>query len=175
MPNLVAALIGAACVLAIPLTAVAVKADPLRLEAKIPLGNVAGRIDHMAIDPVGKRLFIAELGNNSVGIVDLDGRKFVRRLIGLKEPQGIAYVSETETLYVASRGDGSVRMFRGPDYAPAGRVELHSDADNIRVDPSTNHVIVGYGSGGLAGNHVIGRRIDADIVGVRMQLNTTRP
>jgi DNA-binding beta-propeller fold protein YncE len=123
---------------------------PLRLEAKIPLGSVSGRIDHMAIDLTRKRLFVAELGNNSVDVVDLEGRKAVHRLTGLKEPQGLAYVQETETLYVANRGDGSVRIFRGANYAPAGRIELHSDADNIRFDRSANLIIVGYGSGGLA-------------------------
>ena len=34
---------------------------PLQLEAKIPLGNVRGRIDHMAVDLKRQRLFIAEL------------------------------------------------------------------------------------------------------------------
>src|ERR1044072_7306278 len=82
---------------------------PLRLEAKIPLGNVAGRIDHMAIDLARKRLFVAELGNNSVGVVDLDARKVVHRIAGLKEPQGAAYVQATDTLYIANRGDGSGR------------------------------------------------------------------
>ncbi|MGH9552623.1 MAG: hypothetical protein ACRD3W_24805, partial [Terriglobales bacterium] len=43
----------------------------LRLDAKIPLGNVSGRIDHMAIDLNRQRLFVAELGNNTVGVVDL--------------------------------------------------------------------------------------------------------
>ena len=124
--------------------------QPLRLEAKIPLGNVAGRIDHMAIDLARKRLFVAELGNNSVGVVDLDARKVVHRVAGLKEPQGAAYVQATDTLYIANRGDGSVRMFRGADYSPAGRVELDSDADNIRVDASANQAIVGFGDGGLA-------------------------
>src|SRR3954453_12307960 len=50
MANLVAALVGAACAMAISLTAIAAQADLLRLEGKIPLGNVAGRIDHMAFD-----------------------------------------------------------------------------------------------------------------------------
>src|SRR5215210_5219215 len=124
--------------------------QPLRLEAKIPLGNVAGRIDHMAVDLARKRLFVAELGNNSVGVIDFEGRKVVHRLTGLKEPQGLAYIAETETLYVANRGDGSVRIFRGADYASAGHIELHSDADNIRFDHLANVIIVGYGSGGLA-------------------------
>lgn len=45
-------------------------ADALQLEAKIPLGDVAGRIDHLAVDLARGRLFVAELGNNSVGVVD---------------------------------------------------------------------------------------------------------
>ena len=93
----------------------------------------AAQIAADLLDDLGrKRLFVAELGNNSVGILDLNDRKVVHRITGLKEPQGVAYVPETETLYVANRGDGSVRMFRGADYAPAGRIELHSDGDNVR-------------------------------------------
>lgn len=123
---------------------------PLKLEAKIALGPVAGRIDHMAIDLSRNRLFVAELGNNSVSVVDLGVRAVVHRITGLKEPQGVAYVPETDTLYVANRGDGSVRVFRGDDFGLAGRIELNSDADNIRVDHAAKHVIAGYGDGGLA-------------------------
>jgi hypothetical protein len=43
-------------------------ADALVLEAKIPLGEVRGRIDHFAVDHARQRLFVAELGNNSVGL-----------------------------------------------------------------------------------------------------------
>jgi len=62
---------------------------PLQLEAKIPLGDVRGRIDHMAIDLKRQRLFVAELGNDSVGIVDLQNRNLIRTIPGLKEPQGV--------------------------------------------------------------------------------------
>ena len=48
---------------------------PLVLEAKIPLGAVSGRIDHFAFDPDRQLLFVAELGNDSVGVVDLEERK----------------------------------------------------------------------------------------------------
>jgi len=44
--------------------------DALTLERKIPLGDVAGRIDHLAVDLARRRLLVAELGNNSVGVVD---------------------------------------------------------------------------------------------------------
>jgi len=113
---------------------------PLQLESKIPLGSVAGRIDHMAFDPTNHRLFVAELGNNTVGVVDLDAQKVVHRISGLKEPQGVAYVSKNDTLYVANGGNGSVQFFSGEDYSMAGQINLDADADNIRVDFSTNHL-----------------------------------
>jgi len=66
----------------------------------------------MAIDPARQRLFVAELGNDAVAVVDLDSRKVVRTIDGLKEPQGVGYVSSTDALYVANAGDGSLRVFR---------------------------------------------------------------
>jgi YVTN family beta-propeller protein len=123
---------------------------PLQLEAKIALGDVQGRIDHMAIDLPRQRLFVAELGNDTVGVVDLAERKVIARLGGLKEPQGIGYVPSMQTLYVANAGDGTVRVYLGGEYAPAGAIELGADADNIRIDPATGRVFVGYGNGGLA-------------------------
>jgi YVTN family beta-propeller protein len=123
---------------------------PLQLEAKILLGDVRGRIDHMAVDLKRQRLFVAELGNDSVGIVDLQNRKVIGRIPGLKEPQGVGYEPSTDMLYVANAGDGSVRLFEGNDYKAAGRIELGSDADNIRIDAAAKRVVVGYGSGALA-------------------------
>jgi DNA-binding beta-propeller fold protein YncE len=123
--------------------------NPLQLERKITLGNVSGRIDHMAIDLAHNRLFVAELGNDSVGVVDLDAQKVMHRLSGLKEPQRVAYVQVNDSLYVANGGDGSVRVFRGTEYAPAGRIDLGAEADNIRVDLPDSRLLVGYGSGSI--------------------------
>jgi DNA-binding beta-propeller fold protein YncE len=128
----------------------ATEAPTLQLETKIALGEVAGRIDHMAVDLVRRRLFVAELGNGSVGVVGLDGSKEVRRLKGFREPQGVGYVARTDTLYVASAGDGSVRVFHGPALDEQQRIELGDDADNIRIAGDETQVIVGYGRGGLA-------------------------
>ena len=124
--------------------------EPLRLETKIPLGDVRGRIDHMAVDPVRNRLFVAELGNNSVGVVDLAAGKVVHRISELTEPQGIGYELSTDTLFVANAGDGSVRMFRGGDLGEVGRIELGDDADNVRIDAARQRLLVGYGEGAIA-------------------------
>src|SRR5215471_10234109 len=90
----------------------------LELETTISLGDVRGRIDHLASDPDRQRLFVAELGNDTIAVVDLRQRSTLRRLTGLKEPQGIGYVASTDTVYVANAGDGTVRLFQGEDLAP---------------------------------------------------------
>jgi YVTN family beta-propeller protein len=123
---------------------------PLQLEAKIPLGAVRGRIDHMAVDLKRQRLFVAELGNDAVGVIDLANRTLIQTISGLKEPQGVGYEPSTDMLYIANAGDGSVRLFEGSDYKTMGRLELGSDADNIRVDAAVNRIFIGYGSGALA-------------------------
>lgn len=152
-----------------PLTALASMPDraadaaPLTLEAKISLGEVAGRIDHLAFDPTRERLYVAELGNNSIGIVDLKARRVIRTVAGFDEPQGIAYEPTTDTLYVANGGDGSVRLFNGADFAPRGTIALGKDADNVRVDREARRVYVGYGDGALAVIDPATRKRIADI------------
>lgn len=123
---------------------------PLALETKIPLGDVKGRIDHFAVDPERQRLFVAELGNDSVGVIDLKARKLIHTITGLSAPQGLGYVRSSDELYVANAGDGSVHLFKGDDLTPAGRIELHDDADNVRVDASHQRVYIGYGDGALS-------------------------
>jgi len=130
--------------------AVAEDSGRFQLESKILLGDVHGRIDHMAVDLKRQRLFVAELGNDSVGIIDLASRKVITRIPGLKEPQGVGYEPSTDMLYVANAGDGSVRLFEGGDYKAAGQIELGSDADNVRIDAAANRVFIGYGGGALA-------------------------
>jgi DNA-binding beta-propeller fold protein YncE len=136
---------------------------PLTLESKVTLGEVLGRIDHLAMDAARQRLYVAELGNNSVGVVDLKERKVLRTLHGFREPQGIAYEPSTDTVYVANAGDGSVHLLHGEDLTPAGTIELGEDADNIRIDMSSHRVLVGYGNGALAIIDPVRRQKIADI------------
>jgi len=123
---------------------------PLVLEARIPLGEVGGRIDHLTVDLKRQRLFVAELGNDSVGVVDLKSATLLRTLTGLSEPQGIVFVPLRDELYVANGGDGTVRVFRGPDLSLSATIALGEDADNLRLDTRRGQVVAGYGNGGLA-------------------------
>lgn len=139
---------------------------PLVLEAKIALGEVSGRIDHLAIDIERRRLFVAELGNNTLGVVDLAAGRVLRTIPGFREPQGVAYVPFADSIYVANGGDGSVAVLRGEDLAPTGRIELREDADNVRVDLARRRVLVGYGKGALA---VIDPATRAKVADIRLK------
>ena len=52
-------------VFALSAATLAADVPPLRQVGAIPLGEVKGRIDHMAIDAAGGRLFVAALGTTA--------------------------------------------------------------------------------------------------------------
>jgi len=122
---------------------------PLRLEKTIPLPGVEGRIDHLAADINGRRLFVAALGNHSVEVVDIDAGKVVHHIPNLKEPQGLFYWPSKNRLYAACAGDGSVRAFDGASFQPLETYDFNEDADNLRFDTRANELFVGYADGAL--------------------------
>src|SRR6476469_6501141 len=71
---------------------------PLVLERTIALKGVTGRIDHLAVDLARKRLFVAELGNGTVDVIDLASASVIHRIEGLKEPQGLAYAPTADVM-----------------------------------------------------------------------------
>jgi len=116
----------------------------------IPLADIGGRIDHMSVDIAGKRLFIAELGNNSVDIIDLTSGRRIHAITGINEPQGVIYIPKFNELLISSGEDGTVGFYNASSYSLIKSAKLASDADNIRYDNRTGLVYVGYGEGALA-------------------------
>jgi YVTN family beta-propeller protein len=124
--------------------------SPLRLEKTIPLPGVKGRIDHLSFDPDHHRLFVAALGNDTVEVIDPQSGKRVQTISGLAEPQGVLYEPQMKRLWIANGRNGKVRIFDALTYQPLQSIDLGDDADNVRRDPATGRILVGYGSGGLA-------------------------
>lgn len=122
---------------------------PLRLVQTIALPNVAGRLDHLAVDLKGERLFVAALGNNSLELLDLHAGRPIRSIGGLHEPQGVLFIPESRQIVVTNGQSGTVEMFNSVSLALEKRVASFDDADNIRYDPATNSLYVGYGNGAL--------------------------
>jgi hypothetical protein len=143
-------LLGSTAFLLVLLVAIPARAEdpgPLRLEKEIPLPGVEGRIDHFSEDEAGQRLFVAALGNGSVEIVDLRKGERTAEIKGLEEPQGLYYDSKTDRLFVATGGDGKLRVYDGKSLVLQETQGFGEDADNVRYDQQTGDVWVGYGNG----------------------------
>ncbi|MDB5106513.1 MAG: hypothetical protein JWP91_4202, partial [Fibrobacteres bacterium] len=122
---------------------------PGTLLQSIGLPGVRGRIDHMAIDTLGRKLFVAALGNNSLEVVDLDQGRVAHSIHGLPEPQGVVFLPIKNRIYVANGDDGTVREFDAKTYAPLQVWKLGSDADNLQPDPTGTRIYAGFGEGGI--------------------------
>ena len=98
----------------------------------IQLPNVEGRIDHMALDAQGGRLFVAALGNNTMEVIDLKAGKVTDEIKGLKEPQGVAYVPEDNKLLVTNGDGDTLDIYDGQSLKLLTQVVLGDDPDNVR-------------------------------------------
>jgi DNA-binding beta-propeller fold protein YncE len=121
----------------------------LELVQKIPLEGAAGRLDHLALDAQGERLFIANLSNDSFDVVDLKASKLVKQIRGQRKIQGVAYVPSVDRIFVGNGTDGVCNIFDGKSYGLVGSVKL-DDADNVRYDPRTKLVYVTHATHALS-------------------------
>jgi len=122
----------------------------LQLKQTIPLPGVEGRIDHLALDASGERLFVCALGNNTVEVLDLRKGERIHSITGLGAPQGIVYIPELDRLFVANDKDGIFKIYDAKSFQSIGELNFKDDADNVRYDEATKKIYVGFGSGGIA-------------------------
>jgi DNA-binding beta-propeller fold protein YncE len=129
----------------------------LRLTRSIPLSGVKGRIDHLALDPGSRRLFVAALGNDTVEVIDTADGRLVRSLKGFHEPQGIAIVQEAGLIAVANGGTGTLQLIAGDTLETRFTTEIGGDADNVRYDAAAHRVYVAAEGGLFAVDPSTGR------------------
>ena len=122
----------------------------------IVIPNVNGRIDHMAVDARNQRLFVAELENNSLDVIDLKAVKRIHSINNynvtlLNEPQSVVFIPELNRIFVSNGQDGTVVVFDAKSFSLIKKIKLPSDdADNMRYDPGSKLLYVGYGEGSLS-------------------------
>jgi DNA-binding beta-propeller fold protein YncE len=113
----------------------------LELFQTIPLKGKAGRLDHMALDTKGARLFIANLSNDSFDVVDLKAGKLIQQIPDQHYIQGVAFAPELNRIFVGVGKDGICNIYDGQNYKLLESVKLPG-ADNVRYDPRTQRVYV---------------------------------
>jgi DNA-binding beta-propeller fold protein YncE len=126
-------------------------AEPATLELlqTIPLKGATGRLDHMAIDSKNGRLFVANLSNNSLDIVDLKAGKLLKQIPDQKKVQGIAYAPDLDRIFVGNGIGGECNVFDGKDYKLLKSIKLPG-ADNVRYLASRRVVYVGHAEKALS-------------------------
>jgi len=122
----------------------------LSLVQRISLPPAPGRIDHMDVDLVHGRMYVAMLGNDSLAVIDLNQATFVRSVTGLRTPQGVLFIPSASRLLITNAGDGTVDILDSANLGIVKVAQLSSDADNIRYDVASGLAYVGYGNGGIA-------------------------
>jgi DNA-binding beta-propeller fold protein YncE len=121
--------------------------EPPALSPKNPirLTKVEGRMDHLGIDVKGQRLFATAFDNHTLEVIDLKTGLQIHPIADLDEPQGAFYDAANNRLFEANGGDGTVKIFDGTTFQLLQTVTLDLDADNVRYDARTKHIVVGYG------------------------------
>jgi DNA-binding beta-propeller fold protein YncE len=117
----------------------------LALNSRIPMAKVDGRIDHVGVDLVGQRLFVAAFDNKTLEVIDVQAGKQVHTIAELNQPQQTYFDGPTNHLFVSSSGDGTVKVFDGSTFQLLQTIQLSSDADNMRFDVRNKHLVVAHG------------------------------
>jgi DNA-binding beta-propeller fold protein YncE len=93
----------------------AADAELLVLKSTIRSKGVAGKLDHLAVDVKGERLFLANKPNNTLDIIDLKSGKLVKQIAEQGKVSGVAYAADLDRIYVGN-GAGTCNCFEGKEY-----------------------------------------------------------
>jgi DNA-binding beta-propeller fold protein YncE len=98
------------------------------------------------VAPKLRRLYVAATGDGQ--LVTFEERTFrqVRRSPAGSYPDGIAYDSRDELVFVSDESGHQEKVFHSRTGAPAGSVALPADAGNVQYDAPSRRILVAAGS-----------------------------
>jgi DNA-binding beta-propeller fold protein YncE len=112
---------------------------------KIPLsGRPEKKLDHLALDAKRDRLFVANMANRTLDIIDLKQGKLFKSVPDQKGIQGVTYAPDLDRVFVGLGVDGYCNAFDGENYALLKSLPFPTDCDNVRYDPHTGMVYVAH-------------------------------
>lgn len=124
--------------------------DLPKLIQTIDLPGVQGRLDHLDLDPVGQRLFLGALENDSLEVIDLVKGQVLKHLGGLGGPQGVAFLPGTNEVLIAGRDTGNLVVLSATTWEEKRRLVFGIEADNLHYLPAAGVVLLGFGNGAVA-------------------------
>lgn len=144
-------ILGTLCAVLIP-TAEAQTNAPMKLIQTIPLPNVEGYFDHMAVDIKGQRLFVTGEYQKTLEVIDLRTGKAIRSITGFGGYTHKAlYLPQTNEIWVDD-GDATCKAFSGDSYELVKNIALSGhdldqdsrrEPDNGVYDPTAHLFYLG--------------------------------
>src|SRR5262249_55574818 len=128
----------------------------------IQLKGPDGRLDHMALDAEHKRLFVANMANSSLDIVDLKEGALLKQIPGQKGVQGIGYAPDLNRIFVGVGEVGVCNVFDGGDLSLLKSLPF-PDADNVRYEPRRQRIYVAHAEKALGVINAKSLEVLADI------------
>src|ERR1039458_3802174 len=96
----------------------------LRPIQTIPLPDVEGYFDHMAVDIKGQRLFVPGEFKRTIEVIDLRTGKVIHTITGFGgDPRKIIYLPQTNEIWVDD-GDATCKAFSGESYELVKNIAL---------------------------------------------------
>lgn len=138
----------AALVLLMTACASAVVAEaqaPLTQVMETRLPGVDGDFDHFAYDLKRGWLFSAAEENHTLEVFDLKTGAHLRSIAGFKAPHTLAYVPETDKIFVTDGEDASCIILSAKDMHRVDRIPLRPGADSGVYDPAAKRFYIGNG------------------------------
>ncbi|HEX4165172.1 MAG TPA: YncE family protein [Bryobacteraceae bacterium] len=97
---------------------------PAKLIGTIPLPNVEGYFDHMAVDVKGQRLFVPGEHQRTIEVIDLRTNTVLHSITGFGgDPRKTIYLPETNEIWVDD-GDDTCKAFSGDNYQLVKNIPL---------------------------------------------------
>ena len=154
---------------------------PLSEVQVIPLPGVERRIDHFAVDPAGKRLFVAALGNGTLEVLDIGAGKRADNLrydaaagqlylgygegaLGVIEPSSLKLVASIPV-------GGHPESFRLEETGPRVFVNVPATGEVLVVDRRQRSTVMHIPLGGPSNNYPM----SLDESGHRLFVGVRRP
>lgn len=129
----------------VPRAIVAQAQEPLTLTTTIQLPGIDGDFDHFAYDLKRNRLIAAAEEHHTLQVFDLKTGKHLQSIKGFKAPHSIAYVPESDELFVTDGEDASCLILSASDFHRTGRMALRAGPDAALYDSVSGHYYVGNG------------------------------
>jgi DNA-binding beta-propeller fold protein YncE len=120
---------------------------PLKLVEDVPLPGGATRFDYQWLDPVNRRLYIAHLGDSSLVVFDLDGRKVLHEVPHLGSVHGVVASPALHLVFATATSDKELALIDDQTFDVKSRVPAGEYPNGLAVDPTSAKVFVSNNKG----------------------------